>query len=170
MPKNHPISLMSSMREWSKRIFARSQILQVMPYLSSSLYSRCLSCSSDVCVRACPEGVVFLDPDHIANLTFLESGCVFCQECVRACFGIHGEHDGFDLGREEVNVQAKINPLKCLAWNGSICSSCKDACLCEIGFAGMLYPEVIDCNGCGLCVSRCPTDAIEIKPKQKEQK
>lgn len=149
------------MKELSKRIFARSEILQVMPYLSLDLYPICLSCANPVCINQCPEEIIFLNPDGVPSLKFEKSGCIFCQECVKACYTINGEHSGFDLENEQTNVQAKINPLKCLAWNGSICSSCRDVCLCEIQFTGMFYPEVTDCNGCGLCKSRCPTDAIK---------
>lgn len=131
-----------------------------MPYLTSSLYEVCLSCEHKFCIEVCPENVITLNADGVANLDFSKSGCVFCQECVSACYERNGEHAGFDRQKEEVNAKMRIEPLQCLAWNGSICSSCKDACPCEIRFVGMLYPEVVECNGCGLCISRCPMDAI----------
>lgn len=147
------------MKESSNRSFAR--VLQRMPYLADGLYEICLDCTSKACISACPESVIALNPDGVANLEFTKSGCVFCQECVIACYRHNGEHEGFDCQRQEVNARMRIDPVGCLAWNGSICSSCKDACPCEISFVGMFYPEVIDCNGCGLCVARCPMDAIK---------
>lgn len=151
------------MRELSKRIFAGSKTLQIMPYLTPKLYDLCLVCKHRACIEVCPEDVIVLNADGVASLMFDKSGCVFCQECVRVCYEENGEHNGFDYKREEVNVKMKIQPLKCLAWNGSICSSCKDTCPCEIRFIGMFYPEIAQCNGCGLCISRCPMDAIGFK-------
>lgn len=156
------------MRELSKRIFARSKILQVMPYLSSSFSDFCFSCLDHPCLSSCPEDIIILNPDKLPSLDFSKSGCVFCQECIKACYKSNGEHKGFDLKIEEVNVRMKIDPLKCLAWSGSICSSCKDVCPREIRFVGMFYPEVLDCNGCGFCISRCPMDAIKYNQKERE--
>lgn len=148
------------MRELSKRIFAGSKILQRMPYFTSDLYAICLACEHKGCIEICPEDIIMLNADGVASLDFSKSGCIFCQECVKMCYAKNGEHNGFDHTREEVNARMKIEPLKCLAWNGSICSSCKDACPCKITFTGMFYPEIMQCNGCGLCISRCPMDAI----------
>lgn len=158
------------MRGFSKRIFARSQILQMMPYLTSELSTICSSCVTHSCLDSCPENIIVLTPDGFPTLCFEESGCIFCQKCVQACYQSNGEHGGFDLSKEEVNMRAEIDPNGCLAWNKSICLSCKDICPCKIEFMGMFYPEIVSCNGCGLCLSRCPTEAIRIKPYQKEEK
>jgi ferredoxin-type protein NapF len=54
----------------------------------------------------------------------------------------------------------------CLAWNGTLCFSCKEVCEAEaITFFGMRRP-VIDsgaCTLCGACVPLCPTGAITLK-------
>lgn len=143
--------------------FAREEILQNMPYATSELSEVCSRCDTQVCLTHCPEGIITLNPDKLPTLDFLSSGCVFCEECVNACFEHNGEHRGFSKEREQTQVVMKIAPNSCLAWNKFICYSCKDVCPKEIRYLGMFYPEIISCNGCGLCISRCPSNAIKME-------
>lgn len=137
--------------------------LQNMPYATSELSEVCLGCKEQVCLTHCPENIITLNPDNLPTLDFSLSGCVFCGECVNVCFEHNGEHRGFDRTKEQTQVRMKISVASCLAWNKSICYSCKDVCPKEIKYLGMFYPEIISCNGCGLCLSRCPSDAIKME-------
>lgn len=134
-----------------------------MPYATSELSEVCLGCKEQVCLTHCPENIITLNPDNLPTLDFSLSGCVFCGECVNVCFEKNGEHRGFDRAKEQTQVRMNISATSCLAWNKSICYSCKDVCPKEIKYLGMFYPEIISCNGCGLCLSRCPSDAIKME-------
>lgn len=140
-----------------------TRVLQNMPYATSELSEVCKKCVSKACLKHCPENIISLNPDNLPTLDFSSSGCIFCGECVDVCFEENGEHLGFDKESVKTRVSMRINPSSCLAWNQSICYSCKDVCPCEIEFRGMFYPEILSCNGCGLCVSRCPSNAIEFR-------
>lgn len=133
-----------------------------MPYVrDDGLRQICVQCQKTSCLEACPEKIITLNPDCIPTLEFSRSGCIFCEECVKACYATNGVHQGFDTSYKQIEIQARINPIECLAWNSCICNSCKDVCPCKIQFQGMFYPEIISCNGCGLCISICPANAIE---------
>lgn len=139
-----------------------------MPYATSELSEVCLSCKNHTCLTHCPENIIALNPDNLPTLDFTSSGCVFCEGCLNACFEHNGEHRGFDRAKSQTQVIMKINPSSCLAWNKSICYSCKDVCPKEIKYLGMFYPEILSCNGCGLCISRCPNDAIKMERIQSK--
>lgn len=134
-----------------------------MPYATSALSEICIHCKDQPCIAHCPENIITLNPDNLPTLDFSENGCVFCGKCVETCFEHNGEHTGFQREREQTQVIMKISVNTCLAWNKSICYSCKDVCPKEIKYLGMFYPEIISCNGCGLCLSRCPNGAIKIE-------
>lgn len=134
-----------------------------MPYATSELSEVCLGCKNQVCLTHCPENIITLNPDNLPTLDFSQSGCVFCGECVDACFEKNGEHKGFKREKELTQVVMKISATTCLAWNKSICYSCKDVCVKEIKYLGMFYPEIVSCNGCGMCLSRCPAKAIKVE-------
>lgn len=136
-----------------------------MPYATSELSEVCSICEDKPCLSHCPENIITLNPDNLPTLDFSLSGCVFCEECVDACFEHNGEHKGFDREKKESAVVMKIAQTSCLAWNKSICYSCKDVCPQEIQYLGMFYPQIISCNGCGLCISRCPSNAIKMEKK-----
>lgn len=138
-----------------------------MPYATQSLLEICLECKNQSCLTHCPENIITLNSNKLPTLDFSKSGCIFCGECVNACFEQNGQHCGFG-NEEQTSVIMKISPNSCLAWNKSICYSCKDVCPKEIKYLGMFYPEIISCNGCGLCISRCPNDAIKIQRREEE--
>lgn len=143
--------------------FAKRGSLQNMPYATSELSEVCTQCKQIPCISHCPENIITLNPDNLPTLDFSKSGCVFCGKCVDVCFEHNGEHGGFEIQREQTQVRMKISATSCLAWNKSICYSCKDVCPQEIKYIGMFYPEILSCNGCGLCISRCPSDAIKME-------
>ncbi|MBK1791808.1 4Fe-4S dicluster domain-containing protein [Persicirhabdus sediminis] len=62
---------------------------------------------------------------------------------------------------------AIINTAKCLAWQGSFCSTCVEHCP-EPGAIARTYgkPTIVadHCTGCGQCIDRCPApqNAIQL--------
>ncbi len=134
------------------------------PYgLNESLFqSECVACDSKACVTSCDEKIIWIQEDGTPGLEFSKSGCTFCEECANAC-----EPDILKLENlhtsERLNATFRISTQGCVAHNGVICFSCKEPCIDDaILFNGMFNP-VIDmdrCTGCGFCLGRCPTQAI----------
>ena len=124
----------------------------------------CLTCKDTPCVGACEEEIIFLDENHTPCLLFTKSGCTFCEECAKAC-----PHEVLHVKPEseaKIDVNVKIDMGKCIAWNGTICNSCGDACVPKaIKFFGMFRPivEMDKCTGCGFCYGVCPANAVLIK-------
>ncbi|WP_456486120.1 ferredoxin-type protein NapF [Hydrogenimonas sp.] len=126
---------------------------------TSLFHMLCPSCEAKSCVKACEEEIISVDPSGIPTLDFSTRGCTFCGACADACTpGV--------LSDKTINcIQAKveIDILKCIAWHGVLCSSCKDPCQDDaIAFLGLFRPEIEDakCTACGWCAHVCPADAI----------
>ena len=135
------------------------------PYgLEESLFqSECVTCEGKACVASCDEEIIFILKDGTPSLDFSKSGCTFCEDCASACepnvLSLENTHTS-----EQLNATFRISTEGCVAHNGVICFSCKEPCIDDaILFNGMFNP-VIDmdkCTGCGFCVARCPTLAID---------
>ena len=138
------------------------------PYgLDESLFqSKCVTCESKACVASCDEQIIVIRLDGTPMLNFVKSGCTFCEECANACtpnvLSLNHTHTA-----EKLNATFRISTEGCVAHNGVICFSCKEPCIDDaILFNGMFNP-VIDmdkCTGCGFCLGRCPTLAIDFTP------
>jgi len=138
------------------------------PYgLDESLFqSECVACASKACVASCEEKIIILDESGVPTLDFSTNGCTFCEACADAC-----DHDVLSLerseGREWINARFRIQTEGCMAHNGVICFACKEPCMEDaILFNGMFDPVIDEdkCNGCGFCIGRCPTQAIDYRP------
>lgn len=138
------------------------------PYgLNESFFqSECVACESKACVASCDEQIIVIQDDGTPMLSFVKSGCTFCEECANACevnvLSLEHTHTS-----EKLNAIFRISTEGCVAHNGVICFSCKEPCIDDaILFNGMFNP-VIDmdkCTGCGFCLGRCPTLAIDFTP------
>jgi len=143
------------------------------PYgLSESLFQKeCVSCESKACVASCDEEIIAIQEDGTPALSFVSSGCTFCEDCASACesnvLSLENRHTA-----EHINATFRISIEGCVAHHGVICFSCKEPCIDDaILFNGMFNP-VIDtdkCTGCGFCVGRCPTQAIDFTPYRVEE-
>jgi len=144
------------------------------PYgLNESLFqSECVTCEEKSCVASCDEQIIVIQADGTPMLNFVKSGCTFCEECANVCesniLSLEHLHTA-----ETLNATFRISTEGCVAHNGVICFSCKEPCIDDaILFNGMFNP-VIDmdkCTGCGFCLGRCPTLAIDftVIPLNKE--
>jgi len=135
---------------------------------SESLFqNECINCETKDCATHCEEGIIVIKADKTPTLNFQKSGCTFCEECAKVCkMGVLSlDHLAY---KEKINASFFIDTNSCMAHNKTICFSCKEPCIDDaILFNGMFNP-VIDpqrCTGCGFCLSRCPTNAIEFKPQ-----
>jgi len=131
----------------------------------SIFQNKCPTCESKDCVTSCDEKIIFIAEDGTPTLSFKKNGCTFCDECANAC------QEGV-LSLENVETTEKLNAMfqidfhKCIAHEGVICHSCKEPCIDDaILFNGMFNPIIDEsrCTGCGFCISRCPTMAIDYK-------
>lgn len=132
------------------------------PYFSdeSLFHNECNKCSG-LCATVCEEDIIKIADDKTPYILFSSNGCTYCDKCADACeFGVLKLEDKKQLG-----AIITINKDKCLSWNHTMCFSCKDPCLDNaIDFKAMFMPEInTKCTSCGFCISRCPTDAIDIK-------
>ena len=142
-----------------------SPIVVRPPYgLDESLFqSECVACESKSCVTSCAEEIIVIQVDGTPGLDFSKSGCTFCKDCASVCepgvLNLENRHTS-----EQLNATFRISTEGCVAHHGVICFSCKEPCIDDaILFNGMFNP-VIDierCTGCGFCMGRCPTQAIE---------
>ncbi len=144
------------------------QIIIRPPYYNdiSLFHNECNKCEA-ICATVCEEEIIKIAEDKTPFLDFSTGGCTFCDECAKAC-----EYNVLNI--EDVrNIEAQIliNKSKCMSWEGVMCFSCKDPCLEDaIDFKAMFMPTIDQnkCTGCGFCISRCPSYAIDITKIKKE--
>ncbi len=119
-------------------------------------FETCVECESKPCANVCEENIIVIK-EQKPSLDFSESGCTFCDECAKAC-----ELGVLEVEKKRTLPSLSIKILDCLAWQKTICSMCKDACMDNaIEFTGLFNPQITkDCTGCGFCVGVCPTGAI----------
>jgi len=143
------------------KAFKREEPKRLYPpyYLHEDDFEKCRECEAKGCASACEgeEGIIRI-VDGVPSLDFSKSGCSFCDACAQAC-----EEGVLKVEWRRRLPPVRIDPIGCLAWHHTICSSCKEACLERaIDFAGLFRPEVNErCTGCGFCVGVCPAGAIE---------
>ncbi len=132
------------------------------PYFSdeSLFHKECNKCDAK-CASVCEEDIIKIADDKTPHLFFSNSGCTYCDKCADACeYGV--------LNIENKNRLAAIISIdknSCISWGHTMCFSCKDPCMDNaIDFQAMFMPSINEnCTACGLCISRCPTDAIRVK-------
>ncbi len=148
---------------FKNRTEQKSEIILRPPYNydESLFHKHCHECDGK-CATACEEEIIKISEDKIPYLNFESSGCTFCDDCVDACeFGV------LDI-ESKSNIKATINisVSSCLAWNETMCFSCKEPCLENaIVFQGLFKPVIDEskCTACGFCISRCPVLAMDIE-------
>ncbi len=131
----------------------------------SAFVERCTRC--DVCIEACPEGIVSRGRGGYPDVDFTRGECTFCAQCVAVC-----EPRALRAPREGATpdnawpIKAAIQ-AHCLALNRVECRVCDEQCEARaIRFrlvAGAVATPDVDnaiCNGCGACVAACPVGAV----------
>uniref|UniRef100_UPI003F634573 ferredoxin-type protein NapF n=1 Tax=Thiomicrolovo subterrani TaxID=3131934 RepID=UPI003F634573 len=118
----------------------------------------CPECEG-MCSNACEENIIIIGKDRTPHLDFSKGGCTYCGACLEACSPGVLSHT-----EEPIHAAVRINPLKCVSWQGVMCFSCKEPCLDNaIDFKGLYKPDInaSRCTSCGFCIGRCPSEAIE---------
>lgn len=164
-------------RKFSEKTKESLPLVVRPPYgLSESLFqSECIMCESKACVALCDEKIILIGAEGTPMLNFTKSGCVFCEDCAKACesTGMHALNLEYENYIEKTNAVFRISTEGCVAHHGVICFSCKEPCIDNaILFNGMFNPliDMDKCTGCGFCVGRCPTQAISYFPTEMIQK
>lgn len=136
--------------------------------IAESLFTdACVGCGD--CVRACPEQVLEQGAGGLPVFDPRRGECSFCGDCAAAC----REPLFLPLEHRPWTLRAVVGQ-GCLAANGVVCSSCRDACgTAAIRFApsrSVPVPEVLAdrCTGCGACVAGCPTGALSLSAIPEE--
>lgn len=126
------------------------------------LRESCTGCG--LCREACMPGIIELDAERRPYVDFQRGGCNYCGACAAAC-----AEDLFDADRAPWPLRAQVDG-PCLTMPAATCGLCHAMCLADaVRFhataAGTRVAEIDAalCNGCGACVSVCPTDAIAMR-------
>jgi len=123
--------------------------------------TECQNCEG-ICATLCQEQIIIIAEDKTPRLNFSKNGCTYCDDCATACeFDVLNVED-----KKLIDAGIRINESTCLSWQGVMCFSCKDPCLEDaIEFKAMFMPTIDQdkCTACGFCVSRCPSNALDIK-------
>ena len=139
------------------------------PYFKdvSAFDIECQNCDG-LCATSCQEHIIIISNDKTPKIDFSSSGCTYCDDCAVAC-----ESEVLKVeDKKLINLDVTINQKTCLSWQGVMCFSCKDPCLEDaIEFKAMFMPTInLDkCTACGFCISRCPSMAIDINQKEKDE-
>ena len=142
------------------------------PYSSDeALFEECRVCDG-ACADICEEKIIIILEDKTPSLDFSQSGCTFCDECALVCASL--ENEIIDADISALSIENRVNKIaltiaiskeSCLAWDKTMCFSCKEPCLENaIVFKGLFKPVIDEnkCTSCGFCIARCPTNAITI--------
>ncbi len=124
-------------------------------------YSPCKECDAP-CASECETGVITRDEEGFPVLSFIKTGCTYCERCAEVCPSGVISRDKPD----RIRAQVLIDPKLCSAWKGVLCFSCKEPCIDNaIRFEGLYKPVIIAdrCTSCGFCISVCPTGAIKVR-------
>ena len=150
----------------ARRAFLRGNAVSVthhVPWAVEGFEGVCRRC--DECIHACEEAILTTGDGGFPTVDFRRGACTFCGACVVACrYGA--------LDREVTpawQIRVRFGP-DCLSVRGVTCRSCGDACesraiAFRLAVGGRAIPQVdtVACDGCGACVTVCPTHAVQIE-------
>lgn len=150
-----------------RRFFTRKKIdtSQVkLPWVNNlqQFTDLCTRCGK--CEEVCETRIIQKGDGGYPSVDFTIDECTFCYKCAEIC----PEPIFNSADTEPWSAKAGISDT-CLANNNVECRSCGDSCetmaiTFKLRAGGVALPqlELADCNGCGACVSTCPTSSISV--------
>ncbi len=152
-----------------KAVPAKPLVRPPAALVESDFLKACTRCNQciDVCEANALHPASILDGLTSFGTPVMDgSKCIICMECVRIC----PTNAIKKVPKREIILgKAVINEDTCLAWQKKKrCKDCYRACKSKaIKMKKRRYPEIVadKCNGCGLCLRRCPaiSGTLEIK-------
>ena len=137
----------------------------------SEFIAGCTRC--DKCIEACVPHAIFRAPEsdgNIAGTPIIDASgqpCIMCDDmpCVPVC-----EAGVLRMDAPVAMGLAVINQDTCLAFNGTVCTTCVEHCPvedCMTMEGGKPQIDGDTCTGCGVCLYVCPVpnSAINLIPK-----
>lgn len=130
----------------------------------ASFTQKCTRCLE--CIHACPTSILTAGESGFPEVNFQSNGCDECEKCVEIC---------------KPKALVKLNDQPAWTWTAQIKEGCLASKQVECRVCGEICdhrairfkpqlgristPEVLsgNCTGCGHCVSKCPSNAIEMK-------
>jgi protein NrfC len=125
---------------------ARIQVLQnsFEKFPDDLTMAQCRQCTDPACVKACPQGALFADPEN-GNIRRVEiKRCIGCKACIQAC--------PYEPSRPIWNVEEK------------------HAQVCDLCFNAPFWNQKGGPNGKQACVEVCPLSAIKFTKETPIQK
>ncbi|MBA5761713.1 ferredoxin-type protein NapF [Vibrio sp. 404] len=150
-----------------RRLFTRktaSEDTLRLPWLNTPKFFTDLCTQCGECLKACETQIIVKGDGGFPQVDFTIDECTFCYQCADAC------PEPLFLSKQEAPWQAKasINE-QCLAQRNVECRSCSEMCesvaiqfQLEVGRVAQPKLDTQLCNGCGACVSVCPTLSINV--------
>lgn len=124
----------------------------------------CTSCGD--CISHCPTHIIKAARGNYPIIDFTQGECLFCEQCTSVC-----QPQALIKTTHKIpwQIYATVDKNVCIAHQGVECRSCYDPCQSRaitmpLRLGAISFP-VIDtdsCNGCGACISTCPTQAISM--------
>ncbi|UAB72541.1 ferredoxin-type protein NapF [Vibrio sp. SCSIO 43132] len=157
-----------------RRLFTRnneSENQPRMPWVKDALEftEQCTRCNQ--CASGCETKIIKLGSGGFPIVDFDLGECTFCYQCADAC----PEKLFTPQDSTPWNAKAAISNT-CLASQNVECRSCGDMCetmaiqfQLSIGKVAQPNLNLDECNGCGACVSVCPTSSINVSINNNER-
>lgn len=136
----------------------------------TDFYDKCTACNA--CINVCEMRIIKAGAGGYPEIDFSlgRNECSFCQACVNAC-----EHDVFRSSTETAWEHKVEIASSCLTQMGVECRACEDCCeqraiRFKRALGGIAIPilNLENCNGCGACLSGCPTGAIKLLKEERK--
>lgn len=129
----------------------------------ANFLEKCTACNN--CIIACETNILIKGAGGYPEVDFSRGECTFCEQCVRSCDADVFRDITENAWQHKIEVQTT-----CLLAQGIECRSCGDSCemrvICfrpSLGGIVEMTLNLESCNGCGACLSVCPTSAIKIQ-------
>ncbi|MCK6263905.1 ferredoxin-type protein NapF [Vibrio sp. ZSDE26] len=151
-----------------RRLFSRTKVNDNalrLPWLksSSNFVNDCTRCGK--CIENCENKIIIKGEGGFPTLDFSIDECTFCYQCAEVCPEPLFESQNSEPWRAEIVINDK-----CLAFKNIECRSCSEVCESrviqfkpELGKVAQPKLNLDECNGCGACVSVCPTSSINVR-------